>query len=98
MPFAYLKLLGHKWALIVKAPVGRGSLSSLDRAGQFFFFLIFGPILLSMNVVVDTVWYFIHIYMPRLDRSNSSKAFVGSGTNDNIEIHRRTYKKMLEYF
>lgn len=33
LPFAYLKILGHKWALIVKAPVGRGSLSSLDRAG-----------------------------------------------------------------
>ena len=33
MPFCYIKLLGHKWALIVKAPVGKGSSSSLDRAG-----------------------------------------------------------------
>jgi Ion transport protein len=33
LPFCYIKMLGHKWALIVKAPVGKGSSSSLDRAG-----------------------------------------------------------------
>jgi hypothetical protein len=33
LPFCWIKLLGHKWALIVKAPVGKGSSSSLDRAG-----------------------------------------------------------------
>ena len=32
-PFCYIKIIGHKWALIVKAPVGKGSSSSLDRAG-----------------------------------------------------------------
>lgn len=33
LPFCYIKIIGHKWALIVKAPVGKGSSSSLDRAG-----------------------------------------------------------------
>jgi len=33
LPFAYLKVAGHKWALVVKAPRGKGSSSSLDRAG-----------------------------------------------------------------
>jgi hypothetical protein len=91
-------MLGHKWALIVKAPVGKGSSSSLDRAGQFFIFLIFGPLLLILNVVVDTVWYLIHIYRSQLDRSNSSKAFIGEENIESVEIQRRTYKKMLDYF
>lgn len=94
LPLCYLKILGHKWALIVKAPVGSGSSSSLDRAGQFFLFLILGPLLLTMNVLVDIVWYFIHIYRPNLDRSSSSKAFIGADESS-IDIHRRTFKKML---
>jgi hypothetical protein len=99
LPFVYIKLLGHKWALIVKAPVGKGSTTSLDRFGQWWFFLILGPILLVANVLVDVFWYFLHIYRPRLDRSNSSKAFIGSFSLDGgVEINRRTYKKMLEYF
>ena len=98
LPFCYLKMLGHKWALIVKAPVGKGSSSSLDRAGQFFIFLIFGPLLLTANVVVDIFWYLIHVYRPKLDRSNSSKAFIGADNIEGVEIQRRTYKKMLEYF
>jgi len=51
-----------------------------------------------MNVIVDSVWYLIHIYKPNLDRSNSSKAFIGNDDVNNVEIHRRTYKKMLKYF
>ena len=86
LPFCYLKMLGHKWALIVKAPVGKGSSSSLDRAGQFFIFLIFGPLLLTANVVVDIFWYLIHVYRPKLDRSNSSKAFIGADNIENVEI------------
>ena len=33
LPLAYLKVAGHKWALVIKAPRGKGSSSSLDRAG-----------------------------------------------------------------
>lgn len=98
LPFCYIKLLGHKWALIVKAPVGKGSSSSLDRAGQFFIFLLFGPILLGLNVIVDCGWYLVHIYKSDLDRSNSSKAFIGNDQLNHVEVHRRTYKKMLRYF
>jgi len=57
-----------------------------------------GPLLLTMNVIVDMAWYLIHIYRPNLDRSNSSKAFIGSDNIESMEIHRRTYKKMLKYF
>ena len=55
-----------------------------------------GPLLLTMNVIVDMGWYLIHIYRPNLDRSNSSKAFIGSDNIESMEIHRRTYKKMLK--
>lgn len=51
-----------------------------------------------MNLLVDMVWYLIHIYRPNLDRSTSSKAFIGQDDVENVELHRRTYKKMLEYF
>lgn len=33
LPFTYLKVLGHKWALVVKAPQGKGASSTLDRSG-----------------------------------------------------------------
>ena len=98
MPFTYLKILGHKWALIVKAPVGKGSSSSLDRAGQFFIFLVLGPVFLTMNVLVDFGWFLVHIYRPTLDKSNHSKAFAGVERRNEVEINRRTYKKMLKYF
>jgi hypothetical protein len=71
-------MLGHKWALIVKAPVGKGSSSSLDRAGQFFIFLVLGLPLLILDIIVDTYWYIAHTYKTDLDRSNSSKAFIGN--------------------
>lgn len=32
IPFAYMKVAGHKWALVIRAPRGKGSSSSLDRA------------------------------------------------------------------
>lgn len=86
LPFVYLKLLGHKWALIVHAPIGKGSTSSLDRFGQWWLFLFLGPVFLVMNVIMDIFWYFIHIYRPQLDRSNSSKAFIGEFDLENVEI------------
>ena len=33
LPFAYIKIAGHKWALVIKAPKGTGGASNLDRAG-----------------------------------------------------------------
>lgn len=51
-----------------------------------------------MNVVVDFGWFLVHIYRPTLDRSNHSKAFSGVERRNEVEINRRTYKKMLKYF
>mmetsp|Transcript_3745 Transcript_3745/g.4999 ORF Transcript_3745/g.4999 Transcript_3745/m.4999 type:complete len:181 (+) Transcript_3745:160-702(+) len=38
LPLAYIKVAGHKWALVIRAPKGKGSSSSLDRAGQALIF------------------------------------------------------------
>jgi len=51
-----------------------------------------------LNLIVDTFWYLIHVYKMDLDRSHSSKAFIASDELNNVEIHRRTYKKMIKYF
>jgi hypothetical protein len=48
------------------------------------------------NVIVDTFWYLAHVYKMDLDKSSSSKAF--SVDKELVEVHRRTYKKMLRYF
>ena len=73
-PFAYLKVAGHKWALVIKAPKGSGSSSSLDRAGQAILFQIIGPILMLGTIVTDTYWFVIHLYKMDLDKSVTSKS------------------------
>ena len=54
MPFAYIKVVGHKWALVIRAPRGKGSSSSLDRAGQAVLFLLLGPFLMLGSIFTDT--------------------------------------------
>lgn len=34
----------------------------MDRVGAFMIFLVFGPLLLVMNVLVDFAWFFVHTY------------------------------------
>ena len=97
LPFAYLKIAGHKWALVIKAPKGSGSSSSADRAGQAFVFLLFGPILLAFNMIVDTYWFLVHLYKMDLDKSVTKKSKEEKLT-ELPEIHRRSYKRMLKYF
>lgn len=93
LPFCYFKIVGHKFALMIKAPQGHGSRTTLDRFGHALLFIIFGPVLLSLNCVVDLFWFLIHLY--KMDLEVSSKKMQDS---DTIDINRRTYKKMLKYF
>lgn len=49
IPFCYIKMIGHKFALMVKAPEGHGRRNTLDRAFKALFFLVFGmPILCNL--------------------------------------------------
>ena len=97
LPLAFLKIAGHKWALMVRAPRGKGSSSSSDRAGQALLFMIVGPLIMVLNVIVDTYWFIRHLYKTDLDKSVTKK--IKSEVSMELpEIHRRTYKRMLIYF
>lgn len=72
----YLKVVGHKWALVVNGPIGRGSVSPLDRAGQCVVFFAFGPFILLVTLFTDLYWFSKHVYITDLESSNSSRAFI----------------------
>ena len=97
LPFVYVKMVFHKWALVVKAPKGMGSVTFCDRAGRAIVFMLFGPLLLIANALIDIVWFLIHIYKKDLDKTVTKRAKSEVET-ELPEIHRRTYKKMLRYF
>ena len=82
---------------MIKAPKGKGSSSSLDRAGQALLFMLLGLIFLSLNVVTDMYWFVKHLYKMDLDKSITKKSKAEELT-ELPELHRRTYKRMLKYF
>jgi hypothetical protein len=98
LPFAYLKVVGHKFALMVSGPTGSGSQTTLDRFGNAILFIIIGPILLTFSVIVDIFWFLAHVYKMDLDKTVSKKVFTYDKEEESLPLHRRTYKKMLMYF
>lgn len=94
LPFCYVKMSGHKWALAIKAPAGEGSITALDRAGAAFIFMIFGPLFLLAAALADSFWYILHVYKTDLDKTEYEVA----KKEDQVTLHRRSYKKMLTYF
>ena len=74
LPFTYVKMVFHKWALLVKAPKGMGSASFLDRAARAIGFMILGPVALVLSAIVDIVWFLIHVYKKDLDKAVTKKA------------------------
>ena len=97
LPFAYLKVVGHKWALVIKAPKGKGSSSSLDRAGQALIFMLFGFLIMSVNIITDIYWFVMHLYKMDLDKTITKKS-KAEEIMELPQINRRSYKKMLKYF
>jgi len=101
LPLAYLKIVGHKFALMVKGPTGTGSVTTLDRFGSAVLFFLIGPYILIMNAVVDIFWFIAHVYKMDLDKTEHKNVFRYSRTTDEADrmpLHRRTYKKMFKYF
>jgi hypothetical protein len=87
-------MVGHKWALVCKSPKGHETSTTGDRFCRALMFTIFGFVLLLLSVLVDQVWFILHIYKMDLDKTYYFKA----SQNETPEIHRRTYKKLFEYF
>ena len=62
-------------------------------------FLIFGPLILLLNALVDTVYFILHVYQTDLDETTTKKIYNERDTQQkNIPIHRRTFEKMFKYF
>jgi hypothetical protein len=94
LPFCYIKMVGHKWALVCKSPKGHETSTTGDRLCRALLFTVFGFVLLLLSVLVDQVWYVLHVYKMDLDKTYYYKA----SKSETPEIHRRTYKKLFEYF
>ncbi len=61
IPLCYVK--------IVMSPQGHGARTTLDRAGHALLFMALGPLILTLNVVVDLYWYVVHLYKMDLEKS-----------------------------
>jgi hypothetical protein len=67
LPFCYIKIVAHKSLLIIKNPQGVGSKTKSDRAAYALFFVVFGLLILALDMVVDTFWFLLHLFKTDLD-------------------------------
>jgi hypothetical protein len=97
LPLVYVKVLGHKFALIINNPQGAGAKTQSDRFGYAIFFMVFGLFILAMDSIADIYWFLRHTYKTDLDMVTKQKRETrGYGITNSI--NRRTFKKMLHYF
>lgn len=97
LPFSYLKIVGHKFALVIKNPQGAGAKTASDRFGYAIFFTLVGFFLLSGAAIADIYWFVKHIFKTDLDTVAQQK-LESRGFGVTNSINRRTFKKMLHYF
>jgi hypothetical protein len=86
---------------MIVSPQGQGARSTLDRAGHALLFMALGPIILCLNFLVDLGWFIRHLYKMDLEKSNTGRSKMDSidtSSTSRVEINRRTYRKMVEYF
>jgi hypothetical protein len=62
LPFCYMKVLCHKFALTINNPQGQGAKSTSSRFCYAMFFLLVGPIILVLDMIVDIKWFIKHMY------------------------------------
>jgi hypothetical protein len=98
LPLAYLKMVGHKVALIIKNPSGIGGKSPSNRFGYAMFFLVFGPVILAFNCIVDIYWFVYHIYFIKLDVAVQKQRESDKGFGIDRAVNSKTFKKILHYF
>lgn len=92
-----MKIVGHKFALVIKNPQGAGAKTSSDRFGYAVFFALVGFFLLSFAAIADVYWFVKHIFKTDLDTVAQQK-LESRGFGVSNSINRRTFKKMLYYF
>jgi hypothetical protein len=67
LPLCYVKILFHKFALVIKNPKGAGQKAVSDRFGYAVWWLLVGIIILLINCVFDSYWFVKHLFMLDLD-------------------------------
>jgi hypothetical protein len=67
LPFSYMKIVGHKFALVIKNPQGAGAKTTSDRFGYALFFALIGFFLMSFAAIADVYWFVKHIFKTDLD-------------------------------
>jgi hypothetical protein len=82
-------MIPQKFALIFKRNVAYTGNAS-DRVGSFFLILLFGPIILTLNICVDTHYFVIHMYMKDLER-------IDDKTIKPADMSTKTYHKLYIY-
>jgi hypothetical protein len=97
LPISYLKVCGHKFALVIKNPQGAGAKTASDRFGYAVYFMLIGFFLLSFAAIADVYWFVRHIFKTDLDIVAQQKQ-ESRGFGITNSINRRTFKKMLHYF
>lgn len=97
LPFCYMKIVAHKFALVVKNPQGAGAKATSDRFGFAVFFMFLGPFILLLNSITDCYWFVLHLYKLDLDVVAKQKQ-EERGFGITHGISRITFKKMLQYF
>ena len=60
------------------------------------FFMIAGPIILTLDSFVDIYWFILHMYKMDLDKVAEKKK--DNSSNSVSVINRDTFKKILRYF
>jgi hypothetical protein len=68
LPFAYFKIVAHKFALMVCGQTGAGSQTTLDRFGSAILFIFTGPVLLTLSMITDIYWFIAHVYKMDLEK------------------------------
>ena len=98
LPLCYVKILAHKFALVVKNPKGFGQKAVSDRFGFAIFWLIFGIIILLINCFVDSYYFVKHLLYLNLDVAVAKQKKEDRGLGINKGIGRGVFKQMLIYF
>ena len=98
IPLCYIKMVGHKFALIINNPQGYGSKTKSDRLGYAIYFIILGPIILFLDSIVDIIFFLRHIYMDAEEIEVGQQKVEDRGYGETNSIDQRTFKKMLDYF
>jgi hypothetical protein len=67
LPLCYIKIVVHKFALVIKNSSGAGAKTHSNRFGYAVFFIVLGPLILVIDSIFDIYWFILHMYKTDLD-------------------------------